>query len=299
MDESEKSLSENLKNFDILRLIQKGYYAEISINDSVFPVYIVSQKENQKFEIFFQGRNHDVPMQVINIFGENDFSEETKQRKIAINISLYNLDTSELLNNLYSHLLRCNINLYTKNNTNNGDINSITSTNSTNTTPNSTGHSSNYRTLDKKGKIIDLTGFMTYQTITGLLLDCFVVVMNNIENNNRLNNYKPIDKNLLMVILDTIIYLSNIIKSNLDKYKTAFYNRRLLVVSQIYAILICFDSLIKNLTPKFHIIYNSNLDLEKKLDEISNLVYEILILSKKKWQIPLQSLLIFIKFLSS
>ncbi len=299
MDESEKSLSENLKNFDILRLIQKGYYAEISINDSVFPVYIVSQKENQKFEIFFQGRNHDVPMQVINIFGENDFSEETKQRKIAINISLYNLDTSELLNNLYSHLLRCNINLYTKNNTNNGDINSITSTNSTNTTPNSTGHSSNYRTLDKKGKIIDLTGFMTYQTITGLLLDCFVVVMNNIENNNRLNNYKPIDKNLLMVILDTIIYLSNIIKSNLDKYKTAFYNRRLLVVSQIYAILICFDSLIKNLTPKFHIIYNSNLDLEKKLDEISNLVYEILILSKKKWQIPLQSLIIFIKFISS
>jgi hypothetical protein len=122
--------------------------------------------------------------------------------------------------------------------------------------------------------------------------------MNKLENNIHLNNFNINDLNLLTIILDTIIYLSNIVKSNLDKYKSAFYNRRLFIVSQGHALLISFNILIKNLTPKYHFIYNSNLVFEKKLVLIAKSIYEIILASKNKWQIPLQSLIIFIKFIT-
>ena len=55
-----------------------------------------------------------------------------------------------------------------------------------------------------------------------------------------------------------------------------YYNRKLLIVSQIHSILISFDSLIYNLTPNFDIIYNSELDLKKKLAEFDKLNNELM-----------------------
>ena len=292
MEESEKNLSENVKNLDVLSLFKKNFYAEISINEQVIPVFIISEKENHRYEVFYQDQRIDVRLQIMNIFGENDYSEKIKQREIPINYNFFHEDTSNIYNILNSYLVRSNINIYSKSNTNDHDIDSTTNPSSSN----------NNKIFDKNGKKIDVTGYIAYQTIAGFLLDFFAIVMYKLENNfhlNCINSFNLIDKNLLILILDTIIYLSNIVKSNLDKYKAAFYNRRLLIVSQTYAILLSFDSLIQNLTPKYHIIYNSNLDSQKRLEEITKLIYEILLSSKNKWQIPLQSLIIFIKFISS
>ena len=79
------------------------------------------------------------------------------------------------------------------------------------------------------------------------------------------------NKNLFVCILDIIKYMGEVVKSNIKKYKIAFYNRKLLIVSQIHAILIGFDSLIYNLLPKYQFNYSSFIDLDIKLSEIINL----------------------------
>ena len=290
MEESEKNLSENLKNLDFSRLILKNFYAELFINQQAFPVYIISEKENHMFDICFQDKRGEVSLQMLNIFGDNDYPE----RETPINSNFYQKDTLYILNLLNGYLSQSNLNINLKNNHDGNEINSTTSS-----APLNTEESNHNKLLDSKGKKIDITGFLAYQTIAGFLVDFFAVEINKLENNIHLNNFNVNDLNLLTVILDKITYLSNIVKSNLDKYKSAFFNRRLFIVSQINAILISFDSLIKNLTPKFHIIYNSNSDFEKKLVIIAKSIYEIILDSKNKWQIPLQSLIIFIKFITN
>ena len=70
--------------------------------------------------------------------------------------------------------------------------------------------------------------------------------MKKLENSIHWKNFNFNELNILTIIFNTIIYLSNIIKSNWDKYKSALYNRGLFIVSQTHTILISFDSLIKN-----------------------------------------------------
>ena len=65
--------------------------------------------------------------------------------------------------------------------------------------------------------------------------------------------------------MNIIIFCANVVKNNLKYYKTAYYNRKLLIVSQIHAILVSFDSLISNLTPFYKYIGNSNVDLYKTM----------------------------------
>ena len=97
----------------------------------------------------------------------------------------------------------------------------------------------------------DIKGYLTYQFLEGILNDCLFITRYKLLNNHLLNFT---EKELLSLVVDIILYCANIVKSNLKYYKTAYYNRKLLIVSQIHAILVSFDSLISNLSPFYKYI---------------------------------------------
>ena len=112
--------------------------------------------------------------------------------------------------------------------------------------------------------------------------------------NGHLDNYLT---NLFTLILDAIKDMGEIVKSNLKKYKIAYFNRKLLISSQIHAILICFDSFIINMKEKYKYNYSKIKDIDIRLTEIANLIYNIVLLSKEKCSIPLPCLITFINLL--
>ena len=304
MDESEKNLLDNIKYLDTSQLFKKDNYIEISINDILIPAYITNEKENKKFEIYYQNSENklEISYHYLILYGENEYAEQYKLRKYPINLNFRKFDITNVINYINKALAKYNIILNSKNNNNYNsnsfnlfekDNNSSISTTSSNNLNNNNSSSNNFKNSEQKGKLIDINGYYIYQFLEGFILDSFSVCIENLK----MNNFNINDKNLLILILDIIIYLADFVKLNLDKYKSAYYNRKLLIVSKMHSILVNFDSLIYNLTPNFDIIYNSNLDLNKKLAEIANLVYEIILSSKYKNQIPLQCLIIFIKLI--
>ena len=278
MDDSEKELLDNLKNFDIKKLFMKDTYVEIQSHDTFRQAYITEIKPNDKYELFIQNSNGtiDIPINMLNYFSENDYQEEWKTRDTLINDELKNKDAERIISYIKIKLKSFNIiktNLSKKGNNNQNNMKN--------------------KIPDKNGKMIDITGYMIYQFFCGYILDCLSII--NMELSNR--HLDESNKNLFVCILDIIKYMGEVVKSNIKKYKIAFYNRKLLIVSQIHAILIGFDSLIYNLLPKYQFNYSSFIDLDIKLSEIINLVYEIITASKDMSVIPLPCLIIFLKLI--
>ena len=297
MEESEKNLLENLKNFDITKLFTRNSYVEVITNDNrFFQVYILREKPNQKYDILIESSNKpfDVEINLIHFYGENNYQDETKIRRGLLNQNLLNLEISKMIRDINNFLLKYNINLNSKNSINNNSTEKDNNSISTSSISSNNIQNNNVNKIpDKTGKLIDITGYIIYQFLGGSLLDYLIILINRIDNNRNENS----DIDLLVLILDIIIYVADIVKLNLNKYKIAYYNRKLLIVSQLHAILICFDSLINNLTPFFRYNFSKVENLNKKLLEIGNLVYEIILASKYKNAIPFHSLIIFIKIL--
>ena len=293
MEESEKNLLENLKNFDFTKLYKPKTYAEVISNDLLYQIFIIRERINQRFDILIENSNKaiEAPLNVLHFFGENDYQDETKKRKGLINLFLFKSETYEIINEIKNYLLICNINLNSKNSLNNSvsekDNNSTSSISSNNIQNNNLN-----KIPDKTGKLIDITGYITYQFLVGYLLDYLVILKDKLFN----KKFENPEFHLLFFILDIIIYIGDIVKSNLNKYKIAYYNRKLLIVSQLHAFLICYDSLINNLTPIYQFNFNIE-DLNKKFSEIVNQAYEIILTSKHRNIIPFHSLIIFIKLI--
>ena len=295
MEESEKELIENLKNFDLKKLFFDQTYVEVVNSDNLLEAFITAQKDNDCCEIIINRKKHDISNNYLSFFGENDNGDIFKKRENLINFDLGYQKVSDLIKNIKKYSLKYNIPLNSRNNINNSEKEnaSILSTNSSNNIQNN----NKITFTDKNGKLVDITGYLTYQFLEGFLLDCLFIF-----NNRLIHDIGSVDEsyiNLFIHILDIIIYLSDVVKSNLNKYKTAYYNRKLLIVSQIHAILICFDSLIWNLTPNYNYVYNSYMEIEKLLTEIVNNVYQIILASKNINVIPLKCLITFIKLISS
>ena len=295
MEESEKELLELLKNFDKTKLFKKQSYVEILINDKFVLAFIANEVNNQKLDLYIPNCYFKADVSTLNFFGENDYSEDIKIRKSPINFELNRLEVSEIINNIKKELNNFNITLNSKPNI---------SLSSDKTNNNRTGLSFSLENNlnidekeneipDKKGKLINVTGYLLYQFLEGYILDSLSVFTEALER-------KVWEKDhliLFSLILDIIIYMGRIVKENINKYKVAYYNRKFMIVNPIYAILISYDSLIINLTPKYGYNYNSHDYLDRKLSEIANSVYQIILESKKKKLIPLHSLIIFIKLL--
>ena len=299
MEEQEKELLEILKNFDKTKLFRKQTYIELLFHDKWHQAFITEENNNQKCDIYIPNYgSFEVSNNMLNFFGENDYTDDIKYRNSPINNELSNLESSELIQNLNKELTNFNITLNSKENTFTISLNKSKSNDSTGLSLNIRNNlniNDNKNVIpDKKGNLIDVTGYLLYQFLEGYILDCLSIFTDLLERKNYDNNHI----NLYSSILDIAIYMGRIVKENISKYKGAYYNRKLMIVSPICAILISFDSLILNLTPKFEYNYKSS-DLEQKINEIVNLVYEIIIASKTRKLIPLHSLIIFVKLLCS
>ena len=282
MDESEKELLENLKNFDYKKLLTKKSYVDILILDNIRTGFIIEEKGNDKFEVYIEsvrGGTHDVPINMINFYSNNS---DDNMRQEIIYQDLLNQRPEQMISYIKDKLNMFNVKLKKNNNYSKKG-------NNTNAT------SSTIKILlpDKNGKNVNIIGYKSFQFFGGYILDCLGII--NIELSNK--RLSPSHKNLFVLILDVIIYMGEVVKLNLKKYKTAFYNRKLLIVSQIHSILTCFGCLINNIKPFYHYIYSGFNDLEFRLKEILNRVYDILVTSNEKCYIPLPCLLIFYKFI--
>ena len=57
-------------------------------------------------------------------------------------------------------------------------------------------------------------------------------------------NIDEANQELLLTILNIIKYLIYEVKNNLNKYKNAYFNRKLLIMSKIHAILVSFEPIL-------------------------------------------------------
>ena len=296
MDESEKEILEKLKNFDSKKFILKDTYIEIQIKDNFCQGFILEINQNGKIEAFVQNNNKkfDISTDCLNSYYENDYTDKTKLRDNVINRDLLNIPTENIIHFVGEKLKTFNLKQINKNNfgkkgNSNTSLSSISTQGSNKIIINIKNKNS-----DKKDKdLIDISGYSILQFLCGNLLDYLAIINMNLLNGH-LDNYLT---NLFTLILDAIKDMGEIVKSNLKKYKIAYFNRKLLISSQIHAILICFDSFIINMKEKYKYNYSKIKDIDIRLTEIANLIYNIVLLSKEKCSIPLPCLITFINLL--
>ena len=291
MEESEKELLESIKNIDTKKLIMEQTYVEILLNDSFRQAFIYEIKGNNDDIFILTTQNVkeflNIPINMLYYYSENDYTEEYKTRDDILNLQLSDSTPDKLIFQINKKLKSFNIKLNSKKinpskkGYNNNSLSNIILTKTSN---------NENKISDKNGKNIDITGYYLYQFLCGYILDCLSIINDELLKKNLDNS----QKSLFAIILDIIIYMGEVVKSNLKNYKTTYYNRKLLIVSQIHAILIGFDSLIWNIILKYQYNYSSFPELESRFKEISNIVYQIILASKDTNSIPLPCLIIFI-----
>ena len=149
--------------------------------------------------------------------------------------------------------------------------------------------------LDKNGNPVNISGYYTFQLLGGYLIDCSVLIMHNL--NPRISF--PFFKELFELCLDTIIFIANTVLQNMGKLKTLMSNRKLIIVSQTYAILASFELVLNNFADFYQYeLGNKYQEIVEKFKIFANICYNILIESQKINALPLNLLINLIKFLS-
>ena len=149
--------------------------------------------------------------------------------------------------------------------------------------------------LDKNGKSVNILGYYTFQFLVGFLLDCTDIIYRKIYINS-MDILEPELIELFSLISDTIIYIAECVRDNLDKLKSAMMNRKLLIVSQIHAILASFEYILIDFSEIFENDIYLYKNIYNKLIIFANLCYSILIESQKINALPLRLLINLIRF---
>jgi hypothetical protein len=275
MDENEKKFLENLRNFNTSKLYFQDSYVDFEYKESLYPSYISEVESDTKYKIYIPSNNNYIvfPKNMLKYYGENDHFENNKLRESCLNPDLINKETRKIMNQINFNLKEYNMALpddinELENNEKELDFISFSS-----------NEKANKKLIkDEKGNDVNIIGYFTFQLLDGTLNDCLSLIRDNLTRSHSLNFD---DKELFSLIMNIIIFCANVVKNNLKYYKTAYYNRKLLIVSQIHAILVSFDSLISNLTPFYKYIGNSNVDLYKTMKKILNSVYQLVLQSKE------------------
>ena len=287
MDNYEKNNLDSLKNVDFKQLLMKDTYAEIQINDESKEVYIteITEKENCLLYIHNHQGIVEFPMSNLNFYQQSDYHKD-KIRNSIIKYDLFELKTDEIINVIKKKLENFNIKIKVPKNAKKDNNTNISSSNKTQ-------NNDKKKIFDKNGNPIDITGYMIYQFFFGYILDCLGLV--HIKLNR--DNFSTSEKNLLSLILEIIIYISEAVKGNLKKYKKSYYNRKLLIISELHGKLIGFDTLINNLINIYVHKDSFDKELDKKFTKVIQSIYDIIISSKDSCSIPLPSLIIFMRLL--
>ena len=148
--------------------------------------------------------------------------------------------------------------------------------------------------VDKNGNSVNISGYYTFQLLGGFLIDCCVLLKNQLL----ARYFKSFFQELFELCLDTINFIADCVKTNLNKMKVLYNNRKLIIVSQTYAILASYEYVLTN----FHEFYQYELsmfeEIDKKFKKFASTSYEILIESQKLNALPFKLLGNLIKFIA-
>ena len=141
--------------------------------------------------------------------------------------------------------------------------------------------------LDKNGNPINILGYYTFQFLGGFLIDCFAIINNELSSIEIDQNFKD----LFILSLDTIIYVSSFVRKNLKYLKSAMNNRKLTIISQLHAILASFEIILNNFNELYQYDLSQYTEIDEKLKTFANMCYKILVESQEINAIPLKLLI--------
>ena len=104
MEKAEKELLDELKNFDMTTLYQKGSYIDFFVQNYWTQGYILKNRQNNKYDIAFMLNQNqlkaigDISSKFFGFFGENSFKQEIMPRGICFNKELYQREEIETIN---------------------------------------------------------------------------------------------------------------------------------------------------------------------------------------------------------
>ena len=288
MDNSEKELLESLKNLDTKKLLTKESFAEVLLHGNCYLSYIIKPKQNDQFEIYINPQNQgEVSSSIMCFFGENLLTEESLRRNYYLNPHFedFNDKPKNIQMMLNKKLNELNIK---------SDSNKKSNQNKKNKNMNmNINKEKEYFVEDKNGKKINIIGYKLYQLLGGDLIDSIQVIKRELSSYSLDSN----NKELFLMILNLIKYLASEVKNNTNKFKSAYFNRKLLIVNKINAILVSFESIIFNIASIFKFNYGSIPEVEFEFIQIANLIYEIFLSINEKHLIPWPTMIILIEFL--
>ena len=89
----------------------KKYYVELQKYDSFYQSYIIKQKENDKYELYIINHRNkvEVPINMLNFYSENEYTEQDKIRDNCINIDLLSLQPELIINTIKEKIKIFNI----------------------------------------------------------------------------------------------------------------------------------------------------------------------------------------------
>ena len=206
---------------------------------------------------------------------ENFISKETYDRKYFLNPN-YDEFMDEARN--IRMILNKKINAFNLK----SDINKRLNQNKKNNKNINSNNEKEYFIEDKNGKKINIIGYKLYQFLCGDLIEAILAMKNHLAK----GGLDPEYKDLFLLILNIVKYLTIEVKSNLNKFKNAFYNRKLLISSKIHAILTSYYIVISNISPIFRYNYTSIREIESEFVQISNAIYDLFLSVKEKCLIP-------------
>ena len=186
-----------------------------------------------------------------------------------------------------------------KENNNNNENNSKNnkennSENNTENKNNSLNQKLNFLTkLDKNGNPVNVSGYYTFQFLGGFLLDCLILINNDLASIEIDQNLKD----LMLLSLDVAIYVTEFVCKNINKLRSAINNRKLTIVSQTHAILASFELILNNFSELFQYDFSIYPQIDEKLKNYANNCYSILKESQESSAIPFKLLIDLINFL--
>ena len=147
--------------------------------------------------------------------------------------------------------------------------------------------------LDKNGNPVNVSGYYTFQFLGGFLLDCLILINNDLAS----IEIDPSLKDLMLLSLDVAIYVTDFVRKNINKLKSAVNNRKLTIVSQTHAILASFELILNNFSELFQYDFSIYPQIDEKMKTYANNCYSILKESQESSAIPLKLLIDLINFL--
>ena len=277
-------------------LFQKHTYVDINYQDTWRQGFILDISPAGKYNVIFliapdkTMTQNEVPSKQLSFYGANDYQNDNIIRETILNEELKEIDEdNEILKMLKYKLKEIGIDQF-NDITENYDfnINLI--------------KSSTFSFVDEDSQQTCYTGYYTYQFFSGFLLDCFSYMnqkLSKFYSNKKKVSIPPIFIDFFQRVLNLIVYSLKTTGKNLNILLSSLNNRQSLIINQNRAILVSFEIILNNIILFFWYDWKKYANIDKSLQEISNLYYEIFLNSKIIESLPIKIIVSLINFITN